>query len=178
MEKIGIYITPLITQSSYDKLITIHEGDDRMVAFILKIREALLNHYFNTAIEFEQAGDNTFSAPSATRQITIFPKMTDYANEEGAMKLLPAMSGLMLRIARANRDRKPAVLFLPVTVIPPKYRFKWVRGLKPFRRFMLVIGRGFSMDEARKLGRGIDYAFLKRLAENAPMELWYPKPAA
>jgi len=178
MEKIGIYITPLITQSSYDKLVVIHEGDERMIGFISKIRDLLLNHYFNIAIEFEKKGDNTFSAPSATRQFTIFPKTANFEDDEGAMKLLPAMSGLMLRIARANRDRKPNVIFLPVTIIPPRFRIKWVRGLKPFRKFIMVIGRGFSMDEARALGRGMDYAFLKRLAENAPEELWYPKPAA
>ena len=178
MEKIGIYITPLITQSSFDKLVLIHEGDEKKLELISKIREVFLSHYFNIAIDFERTGDNTFAAPSAMRQVTIFPGAADYHNNHGKTRLLPAMSGLMLRIARANKDRAPNVLFLPVTIIPPRFRLKWVRGLKPFRRFCMIIGRGFSMEEAKALGRGIDYAFLKRIAENAPEELWYPKPAA
>jgi hypothetical protein len=74
----------------------------------------------------------------------------------------------MYRISRANKDRNPAVIFLPITVIPPKFRIKWMKGIKPFRRFNLIINRGFSMDEAKALGRGVDMAFLEKLAESAP----------
>ncbi len=176
LKKLGICITPLITQSTFKKLEKVHQGDEKMIGAISKVSELLLSHYFSVAIDFERSGDNTFAAPSSTRQVTIFPKGAAFHKDPGAVKLLPAMSGLMFRIARAGGDRKPEAIFLPVTVIPPKLRIKWLKGLKPFSRYSLIIGRGFSMEEAKKLGRGIDYAFLKRLAENAPEELWYPKP--
>lgn len=168
---LGIWITPLITQSTFGKLEKIHEGDPETIAAISRVSKILVNQYFQTAADFERTGDNTFSAPSATRQATIFPNHLTYRKDQ---RLLPAMSGLLFYIARANRERDPQVMFLPITAIPPMVRIKRLAGLKPFRRYELIIGRGFSMEEARKLGRELDYAFLTRLTENAPEELWYP----
>jgi len=178
MGKLGVCITPLITPSTFGKLEKIHRGDEAMVGAITEVRDIFVNFYFSTAIDFERAGDNTFAAPSSGRQVTIFPGAAAFNRDPEAMRLLPAMSGLMLWIARANRDRKPEVIFLPVTVIPPRVRIRSLRGLKPFRKYQLAVGRGFTMEEARALGRGIDYAFLQRLTENAPEELWFPKTGA
>jgi len=175
LKKLGVCITPLITRSTFNKLEKIHQGDEKTIGVIAKVREILLNYYFSVAIDFERAGDNTFAAPASSRQVTIFPSIADFHKDPGAVRLPPVMSGLMFRIARASRDRKPEVIFLPITVILPRFRIKWLKGLKPFRRYCLIIGKGFSMEEARELGRGIDYAFLERLTENAPEELWYPK---
>jgi len=63
MKKVGVHITPLITQSSFKKLERIHWGDEKMIGYIQKVREMLLIHYFNIAISYERSGDNTFSAP-------------------------------------------------------------------------------------------------------------------
>jgi len=175
LKKIGICMTPLITQSTFNKLEKIYKGDEKTISVITKVRDTLLNHYFAIAIDYERSGDNTFSAPSSTRQTTIFPKAGAFYKEPGAGKLLPAMSGLMFWIARANKGRKPEVIFLPVTVIPPAIRVKKLKGLKLFRRYRLIVGKGFSMEEARELGRDIDHAFLKRLTGTAPEEYWYPK---
>ena len=178
LRNIGVCITPLITQSTFNKLVRIHEGNEKARDAISKVSEALLSHYFSVAIDFERTGDNTFSAPSAGRLTTIFPDSATFYGQPGAVKLLPAMSSLMFRIERANRAKRANVVFLPVTIVPPGFRAKWVNGLKLFRRYTIIVGEGFSMEEARELGRGIDHAFLKRLTENAPVEMWYPNASA
>jgi len=177
IRKLGVWITPLITQSTFSKLEKVHKGDEKTIDVLAQARDILLNHYFKAAVEFELTGDNTFSAPSAGRQVTIYPGEAAFQQDPGAAKLLPAMSGLMFRIARANRERKPDAIFLPVTVIPPKYRIRRLKGRKLCRRYNMIVGRGIPMEEARVLGRGIDYAFLQRLSENAPEEMWYPRAA-
>ena len=192
LHKLGVHITPMITQSTFGRLEKIHADDAEAIETITYVRDSLLNFYFTVAIDFERSGDNTFAAPSTTRQATIFPHTATDKRAEGGTaisgtatggtatngaKLLPVMSSLMFRITRANRNRAPEVVFLPITVIPPKTQIKRMRGLKPFRRFHMIFGRGFSFEEAKKMGRSIDHIFLERLAENAPEELIYSKSA-
>ena len=164
LRNLGIYITPLITQNTFNKLEKIHSGNEEMLDTIKHVSKLLLNNYFDLAIDFERSGDNIFAAPSAARQRSIFPP--------NDARPLPVMSGLLYKIARANRDRKPDLIFLPITVIPLA-RLGALRGLRILRRYKFIIGRGFTLEQARKLGRSFDTAFLKRIAENAPKELWY-----
>ena len=175
LNKLGIYITPMITKSTFNRLDRIHRGDDEAVGVISQVRENLLNYYFSVAVEFERTGDNTFAAPSTTRQPTVYPRAAEAGGDNNQTRLLPVMSSLMYRIARANKDRAPDAVFIPITVIPPKIRVKRLRGIKVFRRYDLIINDGFSMEEAKRLGRGIDRAFLDKLAESAPDELKYEK---
>jgi len=172
--KIGIYVTPLITQNTFKKLEAIHAGNDEVIETITKVSRILLNHYFDVAVDFGNTGDNTFTAPSAARQKTIFPSLGAFNKNFEEARLLPAMSGLILKIVRANRGKKVDLYFLPVTIVPPPALIKKANGLELFRRYKLVTGMGFTLDEAKKLGRDFDYEFLRRIADNAPASLWYP----
>ncbi|MCL1986607.1 MAG: hypothetical protein FWG64_01355 [Firmicutes bacterium] len=170
LRNLGICIAPLITQGTFAKLEKIHEGDSETIKAMAKISNILLNNYLTIATEFDICGDNTFSAPSGTRQATIFANKAAFDNDN--IKLLPVMSSLALKIARANKTSTS--IFLPITVIPPKFWLKNMRGLRLLNSYQLVIGKGFSVDEVKTLGRKIDYAFLQRIAENAPKRLIYP----
>ena len=172
LRKIGICIAPLITQGTFAKLEKIHSDEPETVTAISKIANILLNHYLTIATEFDLNGDNTFSAPSGTRQATIFTSKASFDGEN--IKLLPVMSSLALKIARANKTNPPNSIFLPITVIPPKFWLKNIRGLRLLNSYNLIIGNGFSIDEVKSLGRKIDYAFLRRIADNAPERLAYP----
>jgi len=169
LRSIGIYMMPLITPST-SNLIRRLQQDEEVLRCMEKVKEKLLQHYINKAVEFSKSGDNTFAAPSATRQATIFPSLDAYQNYEKRTNLYPVMGMLKLHIKRYAKEAK--VDFVPITVMPQSRQHS--RGLDLFKRYALIIGRTISIEEATNI-RNFDHEFLKRIAENAPEYLWHPK---
>jgi hypothetical protein len=142
-----------------------------MVA-VKAIRQKFLTHYGNVASEFAIRGNNTFSAPSSTRQATIFPSYATFIQDPAADPLPPAMRAIALNIKR--KDKSSTGFFLPVTIVPPE-------GCSPrlnlFKRYQIIIGEPIPMALAHELTRTkeLDHYFLMQLTKQAPKKLWFPE---
>jgi hypothetical protein len=171
LRMLGICITPLITAATQNKIHKACKNDADTMAIVGKIRQKFLNHYAAMASEFSSKQNNTFAAPSATRQATIFPSFASFVQDPDGDKLPVAMSYLALAIARKDKDS--SVVFLPLTIIPPR---RHTRGLNLFRRYLIKIGSPTPMQVAHEhiKEKDFEHYFLMQLTKEAPESLWYP----
>ena len=170
---LGIHITPLITRSTLAKIRLSCNDDEKIMDTADQVRQTFTDHYRIMASKFAAEGNNTISAPSSTRQATIFPSYNTFINDPAANPLLPAMRFLAVSIR--HRDRNSAAIFLPVTIVPPPNHGS---GLNLFRRYRIIIGEPIPMSIAYQLStrKAFDHYFLMQLTKHAPKELWYPQP--
>jgi hypothetical protein len=172
LQSLGIYITPLITPKTLGKIVRIRPGLDAADnQILLNIQKKFLDHYMKVAAQFALAGDHTFTAPSATRQATIFASRAAF-RQESTIKLPPVMSLMYYSILRTKQ--LPVAHFLPISVLPPR---RHTPGLNLFRKYLIVVNRPISfVDAASKIREKVfDHYFLKEIARPVPSRLWYPQ---
>jgi hypothetical protein len=167
LRRLGVHITPLITQSTHQKIAKICQNDPETMDAADYVRRRFLDRYTSLASEFLAASNNVFVAPSSTRQATIFPDRALYEKSPTTAKLLPTMSYLMYKTKNID------AIFLPITVIPPR---RHTRGLNIFRRYRFITGQETTMATARAQARAknFEHYFLSAIAKNAPANLHYP----
>lgn len=157
LEACGIYIMPIITPSTKNKMAK--ALDDESMEVVKSLATGFNARYIKACGEYAKAGDNIWLAPSATRQRTVFKSR---ACLDGTEKIEPqTMSLLASSVARTKID---AFDFLPVAAIPPQ---KFGRGLNLFKTYRIVVGEPFILSEARSntRERKFERLFLTEIAD-------------
>ena len=170
LSTLGIHITPIITESTYEKIKNICK-DQASMDIVSTIRQNFFRHYGSLAGDFARDNNNVFAAPSATRQSTIFPSREAYENCPIKTPIPSTMTVLALSIKRKNKSKTG--IFLPVTIIPsPRHNL----GLNLFRVYEIRTGTPIPMSTVNVLAKNktLEDFFLHKLTEQAPKELWYP----
>ncbi len=138
LEKIGIYVMPIITPSTRSKMAK--KADSNTMEVVDSLSNELKTLYLQKCVEFIKAGDSIWVAPSATRQKTVFRsvgcKNGEVAIEPQTMTLL-ALTLKRYKITDCN--------FQVIGVMPPE---DFGRGLNLFRTYNLGMGSSISMESA------------------------------
>ena len=162
LERVGIYLVPIITPSTFAKMGAIASVGDMQV--IEQIRKGFSMHYLNQCVEFAKKPSAIWVAPSATRRATVFRSVAEYENLERPEP--PAMSLIATSLMRAGVTDCE---FLACGVIPPpNYR----RGLNLLKRYTLCFAECYGMTQVSSLmrqrcehhrGRMFEYEFLQSI---------------
>ena len=171
IERLGIYLTPTITPSTWSKMKLKEETRKYEVASRLK-RE-FRDIYTNLSIEAMKQGGVIFVAPSATRQTTVFKNEDVYKKKE---EIIPTMAVLAIKL---YADPDINCDFLPLAVLPPD---DYKRGLNFGKKYRLIPGEIMTADYIRKKYfktknpkrlNGFDWEFHQRIADKLPRKFWY-----
>lgn len=162
LEKIGIYVMPIITPSTRSKMAK--KADASTMEVVDYLSNELKTLYLQKCVEFIKAGDNIWVAPSATRQRTVFSSV---GCSKGNLPIEPQTMTLLALTLKRNKITD--CYFQVVGVAPPE---DFGRGLNLFRLYNLDMGYAFSMDDAireareRKScgGSEFEYEFLTRIS--------------
>ena len=143
LEACGIYITPIITPSTFKKMEKALDSES------LKVVSTLSNtfhaRYFDTCAEFVKDGHKIWLAPSATRQRTVFQSL---ACANAMQPIKPQTMSLMVSMVTHKVKNLERFDVLPVAVKPPK---GFGRFLNLFRKYEFRIGEMISLDEIKRL---------------------------
>ncbi len=163
LEAIGIYVTPIITPSTRNKMAKVADHDTMVV--VDELARSFNIRYLDTCVNFIKDKQIIWVAPSATRQPYLFKTQDAMA---GLEKIEPqTMTLLASTLVRHNIDD---CIFQAICVVPPRnYR----RGLNLFRSYKIGVGEALNMDDARENirkkcdyhnGRMFEYMFLTNIA--------------
>ena len=164
LEELGIYITPIITPSTYEKMKAY--ASDEWMAQLDAARTGFSNHYMKLCVEFAETGGVIWVAPSATRRRTVFNSA-----DECSAKVACAPQTMSLLTTALVRAKVTDCDFVPIGIQPPA-GFK--PGLNLFKTYRMSIGKSIPMSEASDLlrerlpsgrGRRLDHEFLSRIAK-------------
>ena len=164
LEEIGIYITPIITPSAYEKIKAY--ASDEWLEQLDAVRTGFSNHYMKLCVKFAEEGGVIWVAPSATRRRTVFNSA-----DECSMKVACMPQTMSLLATALVRAKVTECDFVPVGIQPPN-GFK--PGLNLFKTYRLSVGESIPMSEASNLlrerlpsgrGRRLDHEFLSRIAK-------------
>ena len=143
LETLGIYIMPVITPSTRDKMARV-AGDETMEV-VFRLSSAMNTLYLSKCAEFIKNQDNIWLAPSATRRRFVFDTRACVNGEE---EIKPqTMTLLAIQLKRSGVTECD---FLPVGVSPC---FNFRRGLNLFRRYTLIPSDIIPFDEVVDLAR-------------------------
>lgn len=140
LEKIGIYIMPVLTPSTKRKMAK--KADEETMKVVESLSTALTALYQQKCVEFVKNKDAVWVAPTATRQKTIFKTKDCYFGKEGIEP--QTMTFLAFALQRSKVEK---CQFLAVGVVPPE---DFGRGLNLFRSYKLDVGKAVTMETARK----------------------------
>lgn len=149
LKRLGIYITPMITPSTENKLQKRFADDDGKLAEMQYVKLVFVRHYMTLLKNFVQSHDVIMVAPSATRQAQVLSE-----------KINPTMTFIANVVCRKENAE---VVFLPVTVIEPR---DYNRSVNIFRTYGIHPCEPFSAAEVRELTsktKDFDYRFLERI---------------
>ncbi len=165
LERLGIYITPIITPSTYDKMQKIASSEDMIV--VEELRKGFSMRYVELCTEFVKNHGVIWVAPSATRRPTVFRSKNEYDNLERAEP--PTMTLIASSMVRAGiKDCE----FLSCAVVPPQGA---TRGLNLFKEYELNFGECYDMNQVGWLirqkcehhrGRMFEYEFLQSICHS------------
>ncbi len=162
LERIGIYLVPIITPSTFVKMQALTSAEDMQV--IEQIRKSFSMHYLNQCVEFAKKSSVIWVAPSATRRATVFRTEAEYLNLERPEP--PAMSLIATSLMRSGVTDCE---FLACGVIPPP---NYDRGLNLLKRYTLCFAECYDMTQVASLmrekcvhhrGRMFEYEFLQSI---------------
>lgn len=152
LNRMGVYIRPMITPSTETKLKKMCEGDPERLKKIQNTKVMYERQYMRTAKKIASEGSLIFVAPSATRQAEV---ISDHIH--------PTMTILAHMIYKGSETN---TIFLPVTVFEPKHNN---RMLNLFKTYGIYPCEPFSAAEVKELAgnhsRDFDRAFLTRIDE-------------
>lgn len=163
LEAIGIYIVPIITPSTRDKMAKTADHDTMIV--IDEIARGFNTRYLDTCVDFIKDKQIIWVAPSATRQPYLFKTQAAMA---GLEKVEPQTMTLLA--SALIRHKVTDCIFQAMCVVPPR---NYGRGLNLFRSYKIGIGDVLSMADAREnvrkrcehnTGRMFEYMFLTNIA--------------
>lgn len=159
LNKMGIYITPMITPKTEGKLLAMLT-DEQLRADVSKYKTGLEKLYMKRSREMSENNAVIVLAPSATRQKGVFPSEEA---RQGKGHIHPTMTLLAHRIC--TEENSP-VIFVPVRVFEPQPGNTMFNLYKSYR---LAVCREFSSGEIFGMtdghNRDFDFRFLKRLDE-------------
>ena len=162
LEKIGVYVMPVITPSTKRKMAK--KANTETMAVVEDLSTALNGLYLQKCAEFIKNNDNIWVAPTATRQKTVFKSREC---RDGLERIEPQTMTLLALYLRRNHIKE--CTFQVVGVVPPG-GFK--RGLNLFGKYRMGIGDAISMDVVNEkcrnqmpcTGSEFEYDFLTRIA--------------
>lgn len=162
LERLGVYITPIITPSTYEKMRKYVKKEDMPI--IEDFRKGFSMHYFNLCAEFAKEGAVIWVAPSATRRATVF------ASEKAFEDLEPTTPPVMTSIASSIVHKKVTdCVFVATGVVPSG---KCGRGLNLFKDYTISFGEiyDYSLVSSQVRtknpvhgGRVFEHVFLKSI---------------
>ena len=161
LEEIGIYVMPVITPSTLGKMAK--KADEATMKVVNDLSVALNALYLQKCVEFINAGNRIWVAPTATRQRTVFKSK---ACEDKTEEVKPqTMTFLTLALRRSGN-----CLFQTVGVKPPD---DFSRGLNLFKNYDMKVGTSIplktALEEARhKLpcgGSELEHGLLSKIAD-------------
>lgn len=167
MEDAGIYITPIITPSTREKIEKDCDKDAQRIA--TSIASSFNSVYMNLCRQFSESKDIILVAPPATRQAHIFKTDAEIMK----MKRIEPQTISLLTATLSRHTENTEIEFLPIVAIPPK---EYKKGINMFKEYTFGICDELSLEEAKELskgkygdfgGREIDYDFLARLSKKA-----------
>ena len=164
LEELGIYITPIITPSAYEKIKAY--ASDEWLEQLDMTRTGFSSHYMKLCTKFAEEGGIIWVAPSATRRRTVFN-----STDECSMKVACAPQTMSLLATALAKAKITDCDFVPLGIQPPT-GFK--PGLNLFKTYRISVGKVIPMSEASDLlkqrlpsgrGRRLDHEFLSRIAK-------------
>lgn len=164
LEASGIYITPVITPSTRQKIERV--AGPAMAEKIAPIALSFNGVYLNFCRDFAMTGDIILIAPSATRQQTVYNTDFELCQRK---KIEPQTMSLLVQTMQ-KRVEKCTLEFVPIAIMPPA-NFK--RGLNLKELYKIGISEIFGFEEAAALandkygafrGRRFDFEFLARIS--------------
>ena len=164
LEVAGIYITPVITPSTRQKIE--RTAGAKAVEKIAPITISFNGVYLNLCRDFAKTGDIILVAPSATRQQTVFNTDFELCQRK---KIEPQTMSLLVQTL-AKKVENCVVEFVPLAVRPPS---GYKKGLNLSETYLIGVGEMFGFDEAYELtndkygafrGRKFDFEFLARIS--------------
>lgn len=163
LEAIGIYVMPIITPATRDKMAK--QTDEETMKVIDSLAKSLNLVYLEKCVEFIKDGDNIWIAPSATRQASVYKTLAMFSGDEAIEpKTMTLVASALIRA------KVEECTFLPVAVIPSD---KYSRGLNFFRHYRFGIGKALTMNDAREnvrkrceknTGRKFEAMFLEEIS--------------
>lgn len=157
LKEMGIYITPIITPSTFLKM--------PKSSSLRGLQTKFVQSYMKQCIAFTGSGDVIIIAPSATRQPTIFSSSAEYEGLEPMH--VHTMSFLGLSLYR--KKLLDQVDFLPILVIPKGH----TRGCNLFRNYEFYVCEYYRIvskerkAETLKKCKKLDYDILSQIATMA-----------
>lgn len=172
LERLGIYILPLITPSTEDKFKEL--AIDRELVLALKSKFDLF--YGDLSTKFLLGHNNDCLAPSSTRTPAIFPSKEAYQSGTDKGSGLPRTIGTKLTgLRKASREIDlPEIDFLTLTVVPRRRLTS--RGLNILVRhnvYVDTIGDYPTMLQLHAQHES-DYTVSRQFADNVPRYIRYP----
>ncbi len=162
LERLGVYITPIITPSTYEKMRKYVKAEDMPI--IEELRKGFTMHYFNLCADFAKERAVIWVAPSATRRATVF------TSEEAYKDLEPTTPPVMTSIASAVvRKKVTDCVFVATGVVPAA---NCGRGLNLFKDYTISFGEVYDYSMVSKLihqknkdhgGRTFEHVFLRSI---------------
>lgn len=151
LNRMGIFITPMVTPSTEKKLSKRFADDAEKLAEMQYVKLVFVRRYMSLLKNFAMAHDVIMVAPSATRQATVISD-----------KINPTMTFIANAVCKSEDAE---VMFLPVTVLEPK---DYNRSVNIFRMYGIHPCEPFTAAEVKELTtktKDFDYQFLKRIDE-------------
>ncbi len=140
LEALGIYIMPIITPSTREKMAK--KADSNIMELVDILSKGFNYLCLQKCVDFIREGDNVWLAPSATRQASVFKTIEMFRGEEAIKPQTMTLLATALMLAKIEE-----CVFLPIAVVPP---LKNGRGLNLLRTYRIKAGELISMQTARE----------------------------
>lgn len=168
--RLGIYICPIITPSTEQKIRQILGDDTESINKMEKYKLDFFNYYMGMCRFAIASNDVILAAPSATRQATVFPSRAAY---DGEAKLNPVMAAIALAALKDKHD----CTFVPIAVVPPKRSNRLLNLFKCYELFVceyILPDKIKQMKESHTL-RDLDRDFLNAISSHVPESMVFPE---
>lgn len=165
LERLGVYITPIITPSTYEKMR--EYASEEAMQVLSSLRESFSLIYARECAIFAKEHSAIWVAPSATRRATVFRSEGEYMNLERAEP--PTMTLIANAIVGSKVDN---CVFVAAGVVPPENAG---RGLNLFKQYTISFGEVYDVPMAASLmrakcehhrGRQFEYEFLRSICHS------------